>query len=148
MKKILVGLMVVVLAVSSVLAEGSVTESWSYGTPNKLTLSWTTSTNGIASAALTKYIRGEVCQFVSKSTNVATATYSVVLTNSVGVDLLRGLGASMVSNSTTIVCPGIKIIDSTAATNVVKGVWNDIPTILVNGLGTNICSGRFDLYWK
>jgi hypothetical protein len=128
-------------------AEGTVTESWTtFSDPNKVTLNWTATTNGIATAALTKYIRGELYLFVSKSTNVATATYSVVLTNSVGLDLLRGLGTSMASNSTTVVCPGVKITDG-ITTNVVRSAWNDIPTLSVTGLGTN-CSGRVDLYWK
>jgi len=150
MKKTLIGMVGAILlaGLSFCHAEGTVTESWTtFGEPNKVVLTWTATTNGIATAALTRYIRGELYLFVSKSTNVAAATYSVVLTNSVGVDLLRGVGTSMASNSTMVVCPGVKITDGATATNVVRGTWNDIPTLSVTGLGTN-CSGRVDLYWK
>ncbi|MDD5511537.1 MAG: hypothetical protein PHI12_12115 [Dehalococcoidales bacterium] len=145
--RVMVGAILILSPLSFCQAEGTVTETWTtFGEPNKVILNWTTTTNGNATGVLTKYIRGEVYQVVLVSTSVAVATYSVVLTNSAGVDLLRGTCSALASNSTVVVCPGVSIRDGISS-NVTRCAWNDIPTLSVTGLGTN-CSGRVDLYWK
>jgi len=130
-----------------VLAEGTVVETKStLFSPDKYTLAWTASTNGIVSATPTTfYVRGEIARVILDGTSTG-ATYSLTLKDGSGVDVLAGLGAGVSTSTVSSVVPGIKITDS-VTTNVVPIVVNDLLTLGVTVAGSNK-TGSVILYVK
>jgi len=119
-----------------VLAEGTIVETKTFfGTPTKYGFAWTASTNGIVSNATTFAVRGQLVRVTFTGAGTG-ATYSVTLKDSLGVDVLAGQGAGIVSNATTTVCPGLKVTDGTT-TNVIPFPVNDILTLNIQDAGSN-----------
>lgn len=125
------------IAVSFVLAEGTVTQSdVLLGTPNKITLSWVSSTNGIASGDTTQQ-RGivERVTFVPSATVPPTNLYDITLKDEHGIDLLAGQGANLASNANSTVAGAIDLV-STSFTNAVKFAVNGKLSLSVINAGS------------
>lgn len=126
------------------LAEGTITEtSTLLGSPNKYTLAWTASTNGIVSESTSSYIRGKISRVVFGGGTTANTIY-VSLTDTAGVDVLAGQGVALVSNVVVSVVPGLKNTDGVQS-NTVPFVVNDLLTLSVTNAGS-LKTGNVILY--
>ena len=146
MKTLLYLILSMGLTAGLVLAEGTIVETKNeIGVPNKYTLAWTASTNGIVSEATTFYVRGEIKRVILDGTSTG-ATYSLTLKDTSGVDVLAGLGVGVSTSAVSCVVPGVSVTDS-VTTNVIPFVVNDLLTLGVTVAGSNK-TGSVILYVK
>jgi hypothetical protein len=125
-------------------AEGTIAETWSTAySPNKITLVWSSSTNGWVSVATTKYVRGKIDRVVYTSANAGPTDYVLALKDASSIDLLGGRG-SCSSNTTGTILNGLPIT-GVGVTNVVPFSVNDILTLSVTNCGASK-SGTVILY--
>jgi len=144
MKKILVSVIGICLLALSCLAEGTVTETrTTIGTPDKIVLAWTSSTNEWASLT-SKYIRGEIARVLISNEAGVTTAYDVTLEDSSGIDTLLGNGANLVTNVITAINPALFVTDG-STTSAVPFVVNDRLSLLVTNCGSEK-SGQVILY--
>lgn len=149
MKKVLVGATAILICVACfVFAEGTVSESEvTIGNPNKLTLSWTSSTNSFVSYTTGTY-RGEIKRivFVPSATAQPTASYDMTLNDENSIDVLAGQGANLASNANASVIGGVMITDGVNS-NPAPFVINGPLTLSVTNCGA-LKSGQVILYYQ
>lgn len=129
---------------------GSVTESWqdSIDRVNRpirtVTLQWTSTAGGaviwlLAGGRNGGYMSGKIQRvvFIPGSGGAQpSASYSVTLTDSSGIDVLAGQGASLSNSSTTHVKPGVPIKDGTT-TSTAEIAVDDVCTLNVTAAGVS-----------
>ena len=134
--KMMLMVVAVVALVTRSLAEGTVAETNSIGSPTKTTLYFTSGTNltrtGSAVGDSTSYIQGTIERVVISC--VSTGTYSAYIYDDSGVDILGGQGASLASNTVYSFVPATKL-----ALNATTSLWptavNDIMSVFVTNIG-------------
>jgi hypothetical protein len=146
MKKILTGMVgsILLAGLSFCHAEGTIAETWNTSySPDKITLVWTSSTNGWVSVATTRYVRGKIGRVVFTAANPGPTDYVLKLYDASSIDLLGGRG-SCSSNTTGTILNGLPIT-GVGFTNVIPFSVNDILTLSVTNCGASK-SGAVILY--
>lgn len=126
-----------VIADSFVIARTNTT----FGSVIKNEFYWTTSTNSSGVECSTNgFLRGEI-ERVSLLGSTATNDYTVTMTDSLGFDMLTGLGALVPSNTVTTFKPAIPFVvtvGSVVTTNQAPVFVNDQPTISITNAGVSV----------
>ena len=148
--KILATLLMIACA-GYALAEGTLTESEvTLGNPNKLTLTWTASTNGWSSNAVGK-VRGEIKRvtFNPVMATPANSDYTVTIKDESLTDILAGHGSSLSSNTVSTFVPGIEMLayGSSMTNSLAPFVVNDAFVIETTNHGASV-SGEIIIYYQ
>lgn len=147
MKKIL-WVVLISLAIVWIKADTVTDSRTTIGVPDKITLTWTAAVGGVR-ATLTNYIRGEIVRVEYKpdAVSVPLDGYDLVLTNSIGFDVLGGTGTNLSSTIIKSVVPAIAVTNASGISGVSPCYVNDLLTLVVTNCGaTN--AGQVILYVK
>jgi len=154
---LIIGLLAALVAAMSAWAGGTVTVAYSeLASPFSATVSWTNIVNNsIAVTGETKRISGKVDHVAFPASTCTGTTYSVTLTDSDGMDVLRGCGTAIGSNATVSACVPAYQAKTTlnSYTNMLYPVgFNSKLTVAVTGLcASNATAGAYSgsvvLYW-
>lgn len=139
MKRIWIGFIGLVAGLTSLVVrgEGTVTDTQYNTYPQKVIVSWLSSTNNRATGT-TAFIRGEIARVVFQpdATAVPLADYDITLKDSYGVDVLAGLGSDLSATEAFTGVPFYSTVIS-GQTNFYPYVVNDRLTLAVDNCGSN-----------
>ena len=129
------------------LAGGTVSETQYTSVPVKVTISWTSDTNGVADG-VTSFVRGEIKRVVidPDGSSAPTASYDITLKDESGFDVLAGLGADLSATASISIVPFYSTVIG-AQTNFYRYTINDVLTLAVTNAGSE-ASGTVVLYLK
>src|SRR4051812_32088221 len=131
---------------------GTVSESFAFpqghkpGVINKLTLAWTSASDGTATFTTSK-INGTILRCATNPGSAApTDDWDVTLTDEDGLDVLAGQGANRDTTNSEHFCPGLPLKDGTT-TSVVPIVVNGPLALSVSGAGS-AKTGTIVIYFR